>query len=398
MPASRVATPSRADLADEIDLVGGYLQGRWTCTISEMSDMSLQMYYSTDRRTEEYIKQTDDTYDLDFQHRFQLTQSHEIIWGLGYRFNSNLYDNDSTNSSKTYFIPGRRKTDLYSGFIQDDIALIEDRLSLTVGTKLEHNYYTGLEFLPSTRLSWTPNDKNTIWAAVSRAVRTPSRLDHDLRNEVTTPFSATLSGNDHFDSEELMAYELGYRIKPADTFFVDIATFYNDYDQLRTIENEGTSTQTMDNKMTGETYGGEVTTNWKVTDNWKLAAGYTYTQIQLHPDASSTSGNNTEGDEYFTPHNQANLRSYLDLPGHLELDTMLYYVDHMVLLGQVEIPSYIRLDVRLGWHINDRTELSVIGKNLLDDKHSEMFDLLLCDLAANGVIERSFFVNLTHRF
>lgn len=314
----------------------------------------------------------------------------------GYRYNINTIDSNSVVT----FDPETRRTDLVSTFIQDQISLVPDRLSLTLGSKFEHNDCTGLEYQPSARLAWTPDAENTVWAAISRAVRTPSRTDNDLSVDAGGGPSPRLviQGSDDFVSETVIAYELGYRVKPSSALSFDIATFYNVYDDLTATESTGdpgdpNTIILYDNNLSGETYGIELAAHWNPMDDWKLAAGYTFTQIQLHPDSSSV-GVGQELTEGNSPHNQFHLGSYLDLPHNLELDTTLYYIDN---LPTLDIPSYFRLDVRLGWHITDNLELALVGQNLLDSRHPEYSNQMGVP-EANGEIERSVYVKLTYRF
>src|SRR6185436_11189655 len=123
--------------------------------------------------------------------------------------------------------------------------LIRDRLRLTLGTKVEHNDYTGWEVQPNARLSWSITKKQTAWFAASRAISTPSRAEDDIRiNRLVIPppapgFPPTLIsqfGSRDMDSKELLAFELGYRLQPHDRVTLDFATFYNIYDRQRSIE------------------------------------------------------------------------------------------------------------------------------------------------------------------
>jgi iron complex outermembrane receptor protein len=280
---------------------GANLLGRWKHTVSDTSEIALQVYYDRTERNGIILDQIHDTFDLDLQQQFALGKRQEIVWGLGYRFVSDNIDNTFYGS----WDPDSRDDDLYSGFVQDDITLIKDRLRLTLGSKFEHNDYTGSEIQPNGRLMWTLQEGHSIWAAVSRAVRTPSRTEEDgrLNTTVLPPGSllplfpgygvVSLFGDGNYESEELLAYELGYRVLPTDQFSVDIAAFYNDYSNLRTLEPGNPSLEvspspthlvfpfTADNKMDGETYGVEVAADWRASDWWRIHASYTYLQIQL---------------------------------------------------------------------------------------------------------------------
>lgn len=371
------------------DVSGVNVLGRWKHTFSDTSDMILQMYYDQTFRKEEIFREVRDTFDLDFQHRFRLGRRHELIWGLGYRFTI-----DDFVGFKTFTLdPDSKGLNLISAFVQDEISLINDRLRLTLGAKIEHNDFTGFEIQPSARLLWTPAKRHRVWAAISRAVRTPSRSDND---KVIKTTRSIVLGDGGFSSENLIAYELGYRVQPTKSLSVDIAAFFNDYDKLLTVEKgapiSNLTTILTDNKMDGETFGLEVSTNWNVTDSWKLTTGYTYLQMQLHLDKTSNDKGRDVSIEGENPHNQGHLHSYLDLPYNLEFDTSLYYVDH---LSNGDIPSYLRLDARLGWQPTESLDVSFGVMNLLDDDHLEF-------RGVEGIIttevERSIFGKITWRF
>src|SRR5690606_37808055 len=153
------------------------------------------------------------TYDLDFQHRFPAASGHSILWGAGYR----LMQSEVRNSTPFVgFVPPRRDMQLFSGFVQDEVTLVEDRLQLTAGTKVEHNEFSGFEIQPSGRLAWTPSAAATVWGALSRAVRSPSRIDVDYRLPTFQVPEGTphVAGGPNFDSEKLLAAELGTRLHP----------------------------------------------------------------------------------------------------------------------------------------------------------------------------------------
>jgi iron complex outermembrane receptor protein len=371
------SAPISTEFAENSTARGGNLLGRWKREFSDSSDIEVQLFYDRTERLQRLFKETRDIYDIDFHHHFLLSDIHEITWGLGHRFVS-----DDTKGSFNYSLePDDRKTYLYSAFAQDRITLVEDKLKLTVGSKIEHNEFTGFEYQPSGRLAYTPNRRNSIWAAVTKAVRIPMRFDRDSSTVWSlspgVPTAVVARGNKDFDSEEVVSYELGYRTQASDKLMLDIAAFFNVYDDLRTFETGASGMvmtpaphlvipQVVDNKMDGETYGAELSATYQAGENWKLNAGYTYLQMQLHPDRSSTYDESTVERE--SPHNQFHVRSYLDLSDTLELDLSLNYVDSMLTGG---IESYVRLDARLGWRINENMELSFVGQNLFDKTHPE---------------------------
>lgn len=365
------APPYTAQTFDEGTEIGvGNVLTRWTRVFSNSSDMALQLYFERAEREDSLVGILLDTWDLDFQHKFALGARQEIVWGLGYRF----VHHDMDNTFNMSFRPPTRDDHLFSAFLQDDIMLVKEKLCLTLGSKLEHNDYTGFENQPNVRLQWTPHERHSVWAALSRAVRTPSRADHDIQinqpHPDNLPVIVSLYGSRDFKSEDLLAYELGYRFQPMDRLSADIAAFYNDYDNLRTIEpdpNPFVPAATAGNKMEGEAYGVELAANWLALDWWRFQAAYTYLQIQLHldPDSRDTVSERAEGE---SPHHQLFLRSSMDLSRDLELDLWVRYVDSLPDLG---VRSYVSLDARLGWRPRQDLELSIVGQNLVDSHHSE---------------------------
>jgi len=395
---------------DDTDISGANILARWKHDFSQSSDMALQLYYDRTEHNEALVEEDRDTFDTDFQHRFALSNQQEIIWGLGYR----LTCDDINNSFNTSLEPDSRDDHLFSAFVQDNITLVKNRLRLTLGSKFEHNDYTGFEIQPNGRLLWTPDERHSVWASVSRAVRTPSRIEHDghYNYEVIAPFTpdnptpmpalVTLAGDRDFDSEELIAYELGYHVQATSRLYVDIATFYNVYDNLRTVE-PGTpfleisptsahivQPTVADNKMDGETYGVELMVDWRALDWWRLQGAYTYLQMQLHTDEDS-------GDIYtlnlegLSPHHQLSLRSSMDLPKELELDMWVRYVDN---LPYQNVGSYFNLDLRLGWKPHKNLELSIVGQNLLDNHHPELLKSE-GEMSLSSEVERSVYVKIT---
>ena len=376
---------------------GGNVLGRWTHNYSDTSQLSLQMYYDHSEQGEAPIIVKNDTYDFDLQHQFILGTRQAIVWGAGYRY---LTEDIPNSDFFVTFAPGSDHQQLFSTFVQDDITVVRDRLHLTLGSKFEHNDSTGFEAEPSARLAWTPTEKQTIWAAISRAVRTPSNSEQDLleRRSYSPPVLVEVFGNPNLGSEEVTAYELGYRIRPADRLSFDVATFYNAYDHLVEpvqgapffVPPAGPVVVplTFLNSASAETYGAEMSAEWRVTDNWKLAASYTLLQEHLNPQPAYNND----------PQNQFQIHSYLNLPCHVELDGAVYYVDQMnQLLGNApaSIPSYVNLEIGVTWRPAKSLELGVFGENLLDGNHSEFTNYKTTVLTE---IPRSIMGRITWRF
>ncbi len=368
--------------AGENRLAGGNVLGRWTHDFSEDSSTSLELYYDRTHislpkpalllEPAGTVVDNLDTYDMDFQHRFRLGERNSIVWGLGYRFTHDVVGNAPTVA----FLPPVLDQNLFSAFVQDEIRIV-DHLSLTLGSKVEHNDYTKFEWEPSGRLQWSATEKQMVWAAVSRAVRTPSRIDRD----VTEPTglgpgfpNSILNGSANFESETLIAYEAGYRAQLASRLSASLSAFYNVYDNVRTF----TPTPvifpiTAANNLAGNTYGFEFGTTWQALDWWRLHGGYDLLKERLHvkPGAVDFSNGLNETSD---PQQQFSLRSSMDLPQNLELDAGLRWVDTLHNNNGPTpgtVPAYFELDARVGWHPFKCLELSVAGQNLVHDHHPE---------------------------
>ena len=405
-----LSPPFSETVEDDSPFSGGNILFRWAREFSEASDLALQMYYDRTERDTTFVAQEHDTFDVDFQHRFRPVEGQEIVWGLGYRFIAD----DLEGSSALVVDSENREDHLISAFIQDEISFMEDQLRVTVGSKLEHNDYTGFEFQPSGRVSWTPRERDTLWAAVSRAVRTPSRIEtSEGRGRINlaafpgpggAPILASLFANPDMESEDLIGYELGYRTRVTDRFTLDIAGFYNQYDDLRTLDMETPFMEATPapphvvipfragNKMDGETYGVELAAEWKVLKWWCLDAAYSYLQMELHVDADS-GDILSEAEEGQSPHNQFSLRSSMDLPANLEFDCWFRYVDNLPDPG---VDSYVTLDARVGWKPRENLELFVVGQNLIDSDHREFAPSFLQTQATS--VQRGVYAGLTWRF
>jgi len=388
LEASYLTQPYQRNTVNDIDVSGGNVLARWNRLYSNKSDATLQFYYDWNDREEMQFGEKRNTWDLDFQARRYASANHEIIWGLGYR-----YTEDETPSTFwVSFNPAKDSYSLMSAFVQDNITLKPNKVRLTLGSKLEHNSYTGFEVQPNVRFLWTPSDQNTVWAAVSRAVRTPARWERSGRvnnsvvGDPSMPQLVAVLPNQDFESENLLAYELGYRARPAKRFSFDIASFYNIYRHLRAFASgtpylEATPAPAhvvlpiyFANERQGRTVGYEISANWSVTSWWKLSGGRTALKMDLSQDPSSLSGwlsqpilDPVEG----SPRKHYSIRSYMDMPGNLELDVILYVMGRV---PRTNVPPWKRLDVRLSWRPKDKNvEFSLIGQNLLALQQSKEY-------------------------
>jgi iron complex outermembrane recepter protein len=376
---------SEAVRTDDTNLDGGNLLGRWRRTLAADSGMDLQVYFDrSHRRTPNFFEEHRDTVDVDFQHRLPVGRRHDVVWGLGYR----VTRDEVTTSQAVEFIPSHRTLDLFSAFAQDEIALVPDCLRLTLGAKFEYTDWTGFEVQPSVRAAWTPDDRHTLWAAVSRAVRTPTRFDEDVVF-FTVEGDPLISGNRDFKSEELLAYELGFRFQPTPDLLVDAAAFYDVYDHLRTFEPvAGTGAFVFGNELDAEAWGIELRSSWQPAAWWRLHAGYTWfgKHLRLTPESGDPTGGNLSGDD---PRNRWSLRSVMDLPGGFELDGWLRYVGE---LPSPAVRAYTEMNLRLGWR-RERLDLSLAGENLLHEHHVEFAPNPLRE-----AVQRSVFGKVTWRF
>lgn len=366
---------------------GGNVLSKWSHTVSSTAGYSLQLYFDQ-TEDETYFSTINDsintvvrTYDADFQNQFKMQSWLNITWGVGVRHVTTKSNNSVNFSFKTL----KRDSTLYSAFIQDELTLMPDTLKFIVGSKFEHNDFSGFEIQPNAKLIFTPDKKQAVWASVSRSVRIPNRLEHDLQSlylaqvNVAPNVFVVGQGNSHLDSEQLISYELGYRIQPMDTLSFDIAAFYNDYNKLATgISTATPALQTApnvhftlpifaDNKGSAETYGVEVVAQWQAMDWWRFQGSYSYLQMQLHSDAGSNVvlPAKPEGE---SPHHQFSIRSSMDILDDVHLDATVRYVDN---LPNQKIASYTEMDINLAWMPIRNLELSVVGQNLLDSQHGE---------------------------
>jgi iron complex outermembrane receptor protein len=350
----------------DITVNGGNVLGRWTRQLASDSSVMVQTYLDyTYRLVPDVFEERRGTFDIEFQHRLVIAQSHDVIWGANYRLSAD----DIGNLGPTLaFIPDNNVAHLVSAYVQDEFHLVPKKFSLIAGAKFEYNSFSGFEIQPSGRFVWNPAEGQTVWGAISRAVRTPTRVDQDLvAPNPSTGAPALLVGNPDFESETLIAYELGYRIKPWHTVSIDLAGYYNEYDNLRSIEPLGPSAFVFKNKLVGNTYGGALSTKWRVTDWWELSGSVSLLQEDIHPGPGSADVTNgtSEGND---PKCSFVARSSLDLPHHVKLDAILRYVDD---LPHPATPAYLTADVRIAWSPRPNFEIAIVGRNLFDENHPE---------------------------
>jgi len=377
---------STIQLAGPQDLVthGSNLLGRWSHTISSNSDFKFQVY--ADRVHRNSALSFNDTLvmqDVDFQHRFPLGAHHDVVWGAGYRLVK-----DNFRSGSVGLRPERTSLETFNAFIQDEIAVVQDQLHVTLGTKVEHNDYTGLEFQPGARIAWKLRENETIWAAISRALRTPARVDRDY---YIPPVSF---GSPNLESEQLIAYELGYRARPHERISLSIAFYYNDYDKIRSIEQVNPPAPIpliFGNGQKGESYGVEFSAEYQITNSWHLRAALSELRLNIRPKPGSLDASHGLAEAADSKHHLL-LRSSWDLPRDFQFDAAFRYISR-VENASVPAPGYGELDLRLAWQPVSDVEFAIVGQNLLHDHHPE-----LGNIAVRQEMERSVYGKIVWRY
>jgi iron complex outermembrane receptor protein len=363
---------------------------RWNHKASERFNTQLQAYYdNNDRHSRLERVENLKTYDLDWHSKLEAGKWHTLSFGTNLR----VMDHKFNSPPSLQFSPANKVLYLYSFFIQDEARLMGDRLKLTLGSKIEHNSYTGFEYQPNARLSFNFAGHQTLWTAASRAVKTPSRLDEDIRLNIEG-VGLVFTGGSNFKSETVLAYELGWRSQPAENISFSLSSFYNVYDNIRSAEPPAPPAilpaVTLANGVKGTTYGAEVSTTYQVNNWWNLRAGYTYLKkdLALKPGSIDLNQATAESND---PSNQILIQSNIKFPARLELGTTIRYIDK---LPKPYVPDYCGLDLRLGWHLNKALELNLVGQNLLDKRHLEFIP----STPAPRQIERSVYGKLTFRY
>lgn len=369
---------------------GGNIRFRWDRTLSEQSSIMLQTYYDrVDYRLLTSSVFRAESFDIDFQHRFPLWNRHDLTWGGNYR----LYHNKVSDNELISFGPRQQTNHLASAFIRDEITLIPNLVKLTLGSRFDHNDFTGMEIQPNARLMLTPDEKSSLWFAVSRAVRIPSRAENDILFNARTltsfpgvplalpiPILTQLTGSSNFSAEKLLAYEVGFRHQFSPQASLDVAAFYNDYSQLRDLSSGFPSFHAgfppylilpilLNNKASGHTYGVETSMDWRPHEKWRLQANYTYIDMHIRSDSPLKQFDPTTGSaNAVSPQHQISTRSHYDFSDRLQLNLWLRYVSS---IDFYRLPGYVTMDARLAYRPKRNIELFVVGQNLFSQNHRE---------------------------
>jgi iron complex outermembrane receptor protein len=335
---------------------GGHLLGRWQRVLTDGDTIEMQTYYASAEASEGTVSDELQTWDVTAQHAFR-AGAHQFIWGGGYRWSDSKFVNAGSPAT---LVPARRALRTLSAFAQDQLAL-RDNLTLTLGLKLEDHTFAGSEYMPNVHLAWRPGPSSLVWGAVSRAVRTPSRIERDLRIP-----GLILEGD--MESEELLAWELGYRAQPTRELSFSANLFYNEYEEIRTIDftPPGVVPVQYGNGMDGEIYGLELWGDAALTELWRVGAGVTVQEQDLEPGNLSLDFNGSGHD----PDYQVFLRSDVAIAPNWTFSFDARAIDEVL----PTIDRYVEINARLGWRPSERVELALAGRNLLDDAHAESFD------------------------
>ena len=400
---SAYSPPSITNIQQNADVSGGNLLGRWRHTLGARSDIQVQAYLDRTVRKTADFDEFRNTFDIDLIYHAALPHGHDLIWGAGARFSPS---NAPLVVPTVVFAPARFTDKLYSGFLQDEMELVEDRFWLTIGSKFLHDVYSGFEFEPSARLLWTPSHRHSLWTAVTRAVRTPARVDEQLQFTAlllpSLPAFLRLTGDGQFSSEQLLGYEAGYRGLLRDNLFFDLAYFYNSYDDLLSVEAH-TPFVELDpppfhvvlpvlerNGLKGSTTGFEMAPVWTPATWLRLKGSYSFLHMDVKNKPGSVDASSAKSANGSSPEHQVACQALFNLPGNVELDASVRYVSS---LPALTVPAYTTADLRLGWRPRTWLEFSITGQNLFQPSHPEFG----ADQGPLVGIERAVYAKLTWR-
>ncbi len=384
---------------------GGNILGRWQRTFSPDNDIQVQAYIDRTNHREVNLADYRTTYDVDYLQRVKPDSRQQISFGLGARV---IPISNPIVVSGLTFTPMHRTDELYTAFFQDEIALVPERLTLTVGTKLLHTNFTEFEPEPSARLAWTPSHNQTVWASFTHAVRTPSDAEENFTlsgyigpTPVGLQAFAAFLPNPNFAPEQLNGYEVGYRRLFGKNVLVDFAGFLNHYHDLFDEELIADTFSLSDtpapphlqlpaqfrNGLLGHSTGFEIAPEWRPAKFWRLRGSYSYLDLILQRSPSSGDIGTIPGIEGGSPKHQVIAQSAFDFGKKLQLDASYRYMSALWGLG---IPDYSTADARFAWRFRPGLELSLTGQNLLQSHHVEY----PADAGPNVAIERSAFLQL----
>jgi iron complex outermembrane receptor protein len=383
--------PAETLIQANAQLTGDNVLARWTRKSSDGNDLQIEAYYDRTDRFEPNFGEVRNTFDVDYIQHTRVKSRQQFIYGLGAQASDSHF---KEVASGLVFAPADILDFQLSGFFEDDISVVDSKLTLDVGSKAFRTNFTGMEFEPSVRLMWTPAEKHAFWAAYTHAIRAPSQAEEDfyLSSYLGTadgyPFFGRYNANPKFAPEQLNGYEVGYRTLISKNLYIDFAGFWNHYHDLFSEDLEAPLTlastlpfpsQTepptyllitaqFRNSFYGSTMGGEIAPEWRPTSYWRLRGSYAYLDMNLSKTPGTAPGNSPQSEEGSSPRHEAGVQSYLDISKKLQLDLTYRYVSALVAQG---VPGYSTGDARLAWRFQPHVELSVVGNNLLQPHHVE---------------------------
>ena len=394
---------------DNIDTKGGNILASWTKHTSGGGEIDLQFYYDKASRDEATAHEESDTLDLEFKHHFSLGEKQDLIWGLHYRYINEKFQ----NTFWTKLEPENDDTNLFSLFVQDEYTALKDTLIFTLGSKFEHNDYTGYEIQPSMRALYSPLKNHKLWGAVSRAVRTPHRIERnstvttivvpptDPINPLPVPAAGGITKNADFDSQIVVAYEAGYRYLASETLSIDMAIFYNDYDDLRSFAitpsfngSYGEVYNQFGNAADGTSHGFELAMAWQALETVKFDLAYSYIKEDY------TDINVTWGSE--APINQFSLRANWKATDSLSVDFWGRYVGDAACMyvgnsggPYYTINDYFTADLQITYRPTSQLDIALVGQNLLAESHEEYVQEFW---SLPTEVERGVYLKATYRY
>jgi len=360
---------------------GANVLGRWKRALGGGSDVQVQGYYDRTSQLSPQLDEVRNTFDIDALYHVTAIARNDVLFGAGARWSP---DTITQKFATLDFEPHQETDSIYSGFVQDQISIVPNMLSVMLGSKFEHNNYSGFEVQPGARVLWTPTKHQTLWTAFTRAVRTPSRLDTDLQLTdflaANPPTFLRIVGDPSFRAEKLVGTEAGYRTLIVQRLYVDVAAFYNDYNDLYgygqgKIFVEPTPKPThvvlqlpLANALRGLTKGIEISPDWKPTNWWELKGSYSFLHLVVHDKAGFTDALNTVSDNGSSPHHQVQFQSRFNLPRKFDFDATFRYVSA---LPAQAVSAYNTGDARVGWTPSRNLDVSFVGENLFQPHHPE---------------------------
>lgn len=397
---------------------GFNLIARWTRSLPTGGRLTIQSYFDHVRRTEFDLDVEVSTFDIDVSHYFPWGNRFETIWGVGYRWT----DDQVTSTGSILFQDPAVQSNLYSGFVQQDAYFFEKRLRVSAGVKFEHNEFTGFEAQPSIRAIWVDDKNWSAWGALSRAVRIPSRLamsvDADIggspadpANGVFFPVEISLSGDEDLETEELLAIEFGFRKTWQNHIEFDLATYFQRYENILAVpllpaelrfESNGPGgalipvaieqLSQITNGEGGMIYGLEAALQIRMTENWvvKIAGDVKDIDLPVLDEGEADLGRLFQGD---TQRYQVSVRSNIDLSDHVSTTVWFRRVGSLLNSGA---PGYTDIDLRFGYRLTPKIEVSVLGENLVKARRQEFPSNLYP--APFGAVERKMSVAASIRF